>query len=84
MRKSITCPGDLPAVWQRKWIACRKTYLASRLFASIADAERAAFEDVRSSYWREASKARDGDDAPGFDFKNGTPFADDSNMGDTE
>ena len=74
--RRIARPGDLPRAWQQKWRDCSRAYIASRMYATRHEAEQAAFEDVRAAYWSEARKACDGDDAPGFDTRNGSPFAD--------
>jgi hypothetical protein len=70
MPRIIDRPGDLPRAWQQKWRACAEMYANSRMY-SREKAEHEAFLLVRDSYWRQARKARDGDDGPGYDLKGG-------------
>jgi hypothetical protein len=64
-RPSNRLPGDLPPWWQKVFQACKRVYRRVMKHKTEAQAERAAFHDVRSSYIREAKAAMRGDDRPG-------------------
>lgn len=68
MSKVILTPSDLPPRWHRKYLAAVLTLIQNR-DRNKADAEAEAFDLVRSAYFRAAKEAREGDDAPGFDWK---------------